>query len=115
MGKADAQSFLGQLEHDAPLRQAVESMGSDSFAERVVKLGAERGLNFSVEELMSAAQKPPGASAELADEELESVAGGTDNPNWVIGGPDGNVNSMLYDAVVNSLTHFGRSVKRTIS
>lgn len=71
MSLKDAQAFLKKAGVDAALRAKVESLVDDSAA--AVKLGAEQGFVFTVDEFVTAYDE---AFGELSDEELTDAAGG---------------------------------------
>jgi predicted ribosomally synthesized peptide with nif11-like leader len=79
MSRQDAQSFLERLQHDAALRQAATKAIEARDTERLIAVGAEQGLSFTVIELARAwsEMQHPSGGGELTEKELESVAGGS--------------------------------------
>ena len=80
MSRTDALAFLSRLEKDAALRQAATKAAA-GHAENLIALGAKQGLSFSEKDLRSAlaSKQTLTGSAELSDEDLENVSGGTTN------------------------------------
>ena len=88
MSKESARAFLDKLESDASFRSALiasgdASDGSVSYSvQKLAELGAQRGFDFTAEEIGEAGARHakssvPGArSQELSENQLESVAGG---------------------------------------
>ena len=65
--------FQNDVMQDSALQEqfkTTEATSPESLGELAVKLGADRGYNFTLEEIQAAADQ------ELSDAELESVAGG---------------------------------------
>ena len=66
MSKEGLEQFMVQMAESEALQARI---GEEIDAESLVALGAEHGFEFSVEDLQE--------SAELSDDELDGVAGGT--------------------------------------
>lgn len=76
--------FHKEVMQDSALQEqlkAVAATSPESLGNLVVKLGAERGYNFTLENIqqatVEAASSSPGAEEALKDEELEMISGGT--------------------------------------
>jgi hypothetical protein len=81
MSREDARSFLERVVRDRGLEQATRAVlqnESGTAFERLIELGAARGLSFTSAELSAAWQEWRDALAtrELRDGQLERVAGG---------------------------------------
>ena len=73
MSIASLNQFQNDVMQDSALQEqfkTTEATSPESLGELAVKLGSERGYNFTLEEIQAAADQ------ELSDAELESVAGG---------------------------------------
>ena len=73
MSIASLNQFQNDVMQDSALQEqfkTTEATSPESLGELAVKLGADRGYNFTLEEIQAAADQ------ELSDAELESVAGG---------------------------------------
>lgn len=73
MSIASFNQFQNDVMQDSALQEqfkTTEATSPESLGELAVKLGADRGYNFTLEEIQAAADQ------ELSDAELESVAGG---------------------------------------
>ena len=73
MSIASLNQFQNEVMQDSALQEQFKTVGAssgESLGELAVKLGAERGYSFTLEEIQAAADQ------ELSDAELESVAGG---------------------------------------
>lgn len=86
MSIASYNQFQQAVMQDSALQEqfkAVAATSPESLGELVVKLGAERGYNFTLEDIQAAveaAASSPSAGEVLKDEELEAVSGGV---TWV--------------------------------
>jgi predicted ribosomally synthesized peptide with nif11-like leader len=78
MSREDAKSFLGLLERDPALLRAATEATRGHEADRLIAVGAQRGLSFTMMDLATAWRElhPIGRSGELGDAELEKVSGG---------------------------------------
>jgi predicted ribosomally synthesized peptide with nif11-like leader len=72
MSLEKAKSFLNKAEEDENLREKLEGLEGDGVA--AVKLGAEFGFEFTVEEFNAAMDEM--YYGDLSDDELEDAAGG---------------------------------------
>ena len=73
MSIASLNQFQNDVMQDSALQEQFKTTAAtspESLGELAVKLGADRGYNFTLEEIQAAADQ------ELSDAELESVAGG---------------------------------------
>lgn len=83
MSIASYNQFQNEVMQDSALQQQFKTAAAtspESLGELAVKLGAERGYSFTLEEIQATVEAPsshPGAKDELKDEELEMVSGGT--------------------------------------
>jgi|SRR6476646_2341136 predicted ribosomally synthesized peptide with nif11-like leader len=77
MAQDDIKQFLDEIRKDAALQAQLKTQpDSHSFFDAVARLAAERGYNFSSEELKTYLAAPKSSSEELTDAELAAVAGG---------------------------------------
>ena len=103
MSREHARSFLEQMEKDPALRQSAAKAGAGHFAERLIALGAERGLSFSESELLELCNEAPaGKSGELDDTDLKQVAGGVSKA------------PSLFDAIARIIERYDASAKNVI-
>ncbi len=68
------QGFFTKVTTDAALQAACSEAVTRGDAEAIVRLGAEAGFSFTLDDLKQAWEEQ---AAELTDEDLEKVAGGT--------------------------------------
>ena len=82
MSIASYNQFQNEVMQDSALQgqfKTVAATSPESLGELAVKLGAERGYSFTLEDIQAteeAASSYPGVEKELADKELEMVSGG---------------------------------------
>ena len=77
MAQNDIKQFLDEIRSDAALQTQLKTQqDSHSFFDAAARLAAERGYNFSSQELKTYLTAPKGSSEELTDAELSAVAGG---------------------------------------
>ena len=72
------QAFIEKVKSDSSLMAKLDELGAaGASAEEIVALAAEHGFTVTVEDCREAAEKScPHRRGELAEEELDSVAGG---------------------------------------
>jgi predicted ribosomally synthesized peptide with nif11-like leader len=66
-------AFFVKLEHDVGLQAACTDAVARADLDAIVRLGAESGFTFTVDELKQALESQ---AAELSEEDLEKVSGG---------------------------------------
>ena len=80
MGSQNLERFLNLLRTDKGVKQQLDRANdTNTFAHLAVKIGAEKGLSFSIEDVKNAIREAIGGSRELSDAELDAVAAGCDN------------------------------------
>ena len=97
--KTTTEQFFTELLED-PVQQELLQTATDpqSFAERVVELGQEKGFSFNKEEVLEQMAMEAQMGEELNEEELERVAGGiwcTEFFRRLFGGGRGSMQSAL--------------------
>lgn len=86
MSIASYNQFQNEVMQDSALQKQFKTAAAtspESLGELAVKLGAERGYSFTLEDIQAteeAASSYPGVEKELKDEELEMVSGGVKPP-----------------------------------
>ena len=79
---ASLNQFQNEVMQDSSLQEQFKTAAAtspESLGELAVKLGAERGYSFTLEEIqttLEAASSNPSVEEELTEEELEMVSGG---------------------------------------
>ena len=88
MSEEQLKAFLEKVKADTSLQEKLKA-ASDS--DTVLAIAKEAGFSISVDDLTK-------AQSELSDQELESVAGGTRDREWLIGSdcPDGALSLCLF-------------------
>jgi predicted ribosomally synthesized peptide with nif11-like leader len=87
MSLGDAKRFLDAVSQDRALQQKLGGLEPAEAVRRAIQAGAERGLTFTAAELQaSGASLSSGEGRELSDDQLESVAGGTNISGFSLGG-----------------------------
>ena len=86
MSQDDARSFLSRIASDPGLQQAARAemaRADQATPQRLRELASRNGLRFTEAELDAAAKELGDQStAELSDDELDSVAGGLGTPTF---------------------------------
>ena len=83
---ASFNEFQNEVMQDSALQEQFKTAAAtspESLGELAVKLGAERGYSFTLEDVQAtveATSSNPSAEEELTDEELEMVSGGV---TWI--------------------------------
>ena len=88
MSEEQLKAFLEKVKADTSLQEKLKAAGD---ANAVAAIAKEAGFSISVDDLTK-------AQSELSDQELESVAGGTRDREWLIGSdcPDGALSLCLF-------------------
>ena len=82
MSIASLTQFQNEVMQDSALQEQFKTAATtspESLGELALKLGSERGYNFTLEEIQAtveAASSNPSVEEELTDQELEMVSGG---------------------------------------
>ena len=74
MSKSEVERFSKDVQADTKLQEELKKAGTDEKA--VVSIAKARGYDFSAEDLKAYAESKKG---ELSEEDLQKVAGGTNN------------------------------------
>lgn len=92
MSEEYARQFVYAVEQDAALQEKIDALDPATAAGEIIKLGAERDLQFSVEEFNTAlASHLKSSDQEISEEELSSVTGGA---NYVQANPNTNASGV---------------------
>ena len=88
MSEEQLKAFLEKVKGDTSLQEKLKAAAD---ADAVAAIAKEAGFSISVDDLTK-------AQSELSDQELESVAGGTRDREWLIGSdcPDGALSLCLF-------------------